>query len=274
MNSHDAERCFELRRKIFISAWKGGKAHLASSFSAVEIIYALYMKGIMKYDPKDPRWSGRDRFVLSKGHGALALYAVMGEAGIVPEGFIESYLAEGGIGGEPCSRDCAAIEATTGALGHGLPMAVGMAVAQRMDGAGAKTYVLLGDGECEEGSVWEAAMAASTHGLGNLTAIVDCNELQKAERVDKTIGLVNWKEKWEAFGWNVLEADGHDTDALAEALQSCGRGGRPTLLIARTVKGKGVSIMEGNARWHFKLPNKKELKVFMEELKISEEELK
>ncbi len=274
MSQHDLEECMELRKQIFITGYKGGMAHLASCFSALEILYTLYLKNGMRYDPEDPDLPSRDRFVLSKGHAALALYAVLCRAGYLTEEEYGRYLKPGSrIGGEPYMRDLKGIEATTGSLGHGLSMAVGMALAQKMDGTGAKTYVLLGDGECQEGSIWEAAMSASSLGLANLTAILDCNGLQKTNRVDETLKVVAWTEKWKAFGWDVMETDGHDPDAIKECLDKRRNTSAPGILIAHTVKGKGVSIMENNPMWHFKLPNKKELKIFKEELHITDEEL-
>lgn len=274
MDLQDIAKLLALRKKIFITGYSGGMAHLASCFSALEIIYTLYMKGIMKYDPNNPTWSERDRFVLSKGHGALALYAILCEAGCMAEDEMYTYLKPHcHIGGEPCSRDMRAIEASTGSLGHGLPIAVGMALGQKIDGSTARTFVLVGDGECQEGSIWEAAMAGAAMKLDNLVAILDCNRLQKTNQVEETMGYVHWKEKWEAFGWNVVEVDGHDVDALTRLFHNLEGKGKPTMVLAYTVKGKGVSIMENNPVWHFKLPNKKEKKVFMEELHISEAEM-
>lgn len=274
MNLYDIEECRKLRKQIFIAGYKGGMAHLASCFSAVEIIYTLYLKGVLKYDFRAPDMDNRDRFVLSKGHGGLALYAVLSKAGFLPEEEYNTYLQPNcHIGGEPCMRDLKGIEATTGSLGHGLSMAVGMAIAQKLDCNGAKTYVMLGDGECQEGSIWEAAMSASSYELGNLIGILDCNGIQKTDRVEEILRVVNWKEKWQSFGWNVEEVDGHNTDALRDCFMENRTPNVPTMIIARTVKGKGVSIMEDNPVWHFKLPNRKELKVFKEELKIYDEEL-
>lgn len=170
-------------------------------------------------------------------------------------------------------RDCKWVEATTGSLGHGLSMAVGMAVALKANRSSASVYVVLGDGECEEGSVWEAALTASAFRLDNLVVILDCNRIQKMDFVENTIGAVNWREKWSAFGWNVEEADGHDIENLEAALKRDNRMGMPRFVIAHTIKGKGVSIMENNPNWHFKLPGKRELKVFKEELGISDSEL-
>ncbi len=274
MNHFDIDECKRLRKEIFITAYKGGMAHLASSFSSLEILYTLYMKGVLKYNAEDPLWEARDRFVLSKGHGGLALYTVLSEVGFLTKEELHTYLQPNcHIGGEPCMRDLPGIEASTGSLGHGLSIGVGMALAQKMDKQGSKTYVLLGDGECQEGSVWEAAMSAVAFKLGNLTAIIDSNSLQKTNGVQETLGVVNWKEKWSSFGWDIVEVNGHDTDMLQEIFVAPNNEDVPRLVIAHTIKGKGVSIMENNSIWHYKMPNRKELKVFKEELTIKDEEL-
>lgn len=274
MNDFDIDECKRLRKEIFITAYKGGMAHLASSFSALEILYTLYMKGVLKYNVKEPLWDKRDRFVLSKGHGGLALYTVLSEVGFLTKKELHSYLQPNcHIGGEPCMRDLAGIEASTGSLGHGLSISIGMALAQKIDQQDGRTFVLLGDGECQEGSVWEAALSAVAFKLGNLTAIIDSNSLQKTSGIQETLGVVNWKEKWSSFGWDIVEVDGHDTDVLQKILCDVHNKDVPRLVIANTIKGKGVSIMEGNPIWHYKMPSKKELKIFKQELNIIDEEL-
>lgn len=274
MDQRDIQALAKLRKRIFITGYSGGMAHLASCFSALEIIYTLYMKGVMRHDPKNPDLPERDRFVLSKGHGGLALYATLCEAGYLSEEELRTYLKPGcHIGGEPNVRDLKGIEASTGSLGHGMSVAVGMALAQKLDSNGAKTYVLIGDGESQEGTIWEAAMSASNFALDNLVAILDCNQLQKTNRVDETMGYIHWDEKWRSFGWNVFEVDGHDIDALRAVLCGIPRNGKPSMVIAHTIKGKGVSVMENNPVWHFKLPGRKERKLFMDELHIDEREM-
>lgn len=268
------KECKELREKIFLTGYRGGMAHLASCYSSLEILYTLYIRKVLRYDPADAGWADRDRLILSKGHAGLALYGVMVRAGLLSEEEYATYLQPGSsIGGEPCMRDCKWVEATTGSLGHGLSMAVGMAVALKANRSPAKVYVILGDGECEEGTVWEAAMSAAAFGLDNLVAILDCNRIQKMDFVEKTIGAENWKERWSAFGWSVEEVDGHDVAALERVLRQEGGTRLPGLVIAHTVKGKGVSLMEDNPNWHFRLPGKKELKVFCRELEIEASEL-
>ena len=270
----DEEIIREIRKKIFITGYKGKMAHLASCFSCLEMLYAFYLKGILRYDKSNPKWNERDRFILSKGHAGLALYAVLEEAGLITEEMFSSYLMDGAmIGGEPCMRDCEWVEATTGSLGHGLSMGLGMAMAMKSDKIDSKVYVMLGDGECEEGTIWETAMMASVMKLDNLVAILDCNKIQKMDFVDKTIGDPDWKAKWESFGWQVESVDGHDVDEFKKVIEGINCNGKPTLIIADTTKGKGVSLMEDNPQWHFRLPSKKELKIFMDELGITEAEL-
>ena len=271
----EIEECKKLRKQIFLTAYSGGITHLASSYSCLEILYTLYLKKVMNYDVSNPLWEKRDRFVLSKGHAGLALYTVMCKVGVIKEEELKTFLKPGShIGGEPCMRDLKGIEASTGSLGHGLSMAAGMAMAQKMDHLEARTFVVLGDGECEEGTIWEAVMSAAAYKLDNLIVILDNNKIQKMGTIEETLGYTNWKEKWEAFGWYVEEVDGHDISALYECFNKANSTGKPKLVIADTVKGKGVSIMENNPIWHFKLPNKKELKYFMKELDISEEEMR
>jgi transketolase len=264
----------ELRKKIFIAGYKGGMAHLASCYSALEIIYTLYLKRVLHYDSSNPKWEDRDRFVLSKGHAGLALYSVLTKAGLMTDQQYWSYLREDSrIGGEPCMRDSQWVEAATGSLGHGLSMAMGMALGLKLNHSSAKVYCLLGDGECEEGTVWEAAITAAAFKLDNLTVILDCNEIQKMDHIENIIGRPDWNAKWKAFGWNVVETDGHDTEEIRRVLTSSAADNVPTFIIAHTVKGKGISIMENNPNWHFRLPGRKELKIFKQELEIKDSEL-
>ena len=273
-NINEKELLKSLRKKIFITGYKGGMAHLASCYSAIEIIYTLYLRDVLKYDRTNPKWEGRDRFILSKGHAGLALFAVLNQAGLMTDKEFDSYLKPNTrIGGEPCMRDCEWVEATTGSLGHGLSLGLGMALALKTNNSNAKVYVLLGDGECEEGSIWEAAMFASAYKLNNLIAILDHNRIQKMDLTNKIIGQEQWDKKWEAFGWQVKHTDGHDINKLKTIFSEENSSDMPLLIIADTTKGKGISIMENNPNWHFKLPKKKELKVFMDELNVTEDEL-
>jgi transketolase len=263
-----------LRKDIFLAAYAGGMGHLASSFSCVEILYALYCGGVMRHDPRDPSLAGRDRLILSKGHAGLALYAVLCKAGYFDKEQLMRFTRPGSLlGGEPSLCLPFGIEASTGSLGHGLPLGVGMALAQKADCADGRIFVLLGDGESEEGSVWEAVMTAARYGLDNLVILLDRNGLQKMDSVQNVLNIASWKERFEAFGLSCIEADGHDVPALEQALRAPASAGKPRVVIARTVKGKGVSLMENNPAWHWRMPNKRELKVFMRELDITAEEL-
>lgn len=274
MRDSDESRCRELRKQIYLTAERGGLGHLASCYSCLEILYVLYVKKILNCSRDTMKSAGRDRFILSKGHAGLALYWVMCEAGLLDAEEVKTFLQPGShVGGEPCMRDLPGMEASTGSLGHGLSMGVGMAIAQKMDGMDARTFVIVGDGECEEGTIWEAALSAPAFKLNNLVVILDCNEIQKMTSVADTIALTNWSEKWEAFGWLVKEVDGHDTEALEAIFREKNDTDRPLLIIAHTIKGKGVSVMENNPIWHFKLPNRKEKKIFQAELGISDEEM-
>ncbi len=264
----------KIRKKIFLTAYSASIAHIASAFSIVEILYALYIKKILKYDATSPNWEDRDLFILSKGHGSLALYTMLCKAGYFDEEVLRTFSKPGSyLGGEPCVPNIPGVEASTGSLGHGLSIGVGMALAKKMDRKENKVYVLLGDGECQEGTIWEAAMFAAHQQLNNLTAIIDSNKLQKMNTLENVMGIKSWKEVFLALNWEIKEVDGHNVYAIEQALKEPRNNKKPLALIANTVKGKGVSIIENNPRWHWRLPNKKELKVFMEELEISEEEI-
>lgn len=274
VEDYELEVCRRLRKQIYLTVVKGGQGHLASCYSCLEILYTLYVRNVLDCNKENMNSLERNRLVLSKGHAGMALYWCMCEAGLLEAEVIETFLQPGSsVGGEPCVRDLPGIESSTGSLGHGISMAVGMAIAQKLDHLDAKTYVVIGDGECEEGVVWEAAMSATAFRLDNLVVILDCNNMQKMTTIRETVGLDNWGEKWKTFGWVVREVDGHDVDALETVLLEKNTTGSPLLLIAHTVKGKGVSIMENNPLWHFKLPNRKEKKIFQSELGISDEEM-
>lgn len=262
----------QLRKNIFLAAYAGGIGHIASSFSCVEILCALYLEGVMRHNPQNPGWDGRDRFIMSKGHGALALYSVLSAAGYFPEEELWSFCRPGSIlGGEPNTLEAPGVEASTGSLGHGLSIALGIALALKTDGKPNKVYALLGDGECQEGSIWEAVIAAPMFGLGNLIAIIDSNQIQKMDFVKNIVGPGSLERQFAEFGWKTLRADGHNIHNLVEKLSEVSD--KPCCIIADTIKGKGVSLIENAPTWHWRMPNKKELKIFMQELDIDAEEL-
>lgn len=275
INNQSINEMNQIRREIFLTAYAGGAAHLASAFSLVEIMHVLYEKGILRYDSKNPQWQERDRFILSKGHGSLALYVMLRRTGFISGDFLKSFIKPGSLlGGEPKYGDIPGVEATTGSLGHGLSLGIGMAMAQKMDKSDAKTYVIVGDGELEEGTMWEGIMSAAKYHLNNLTVILDCNGIQKMGTVENTMEIKEWRTRLASFNWEVDEIeDANDVSQVLACLQKENNTDKPRFVIAHTVKGKGVSIMENNHNWHFKMPNKRELKVFMAELDITQEEL-
>ena len=216
----------------------------------VEIMAALYGR-VLKYDKNDPRWAGRDRFILSKGHGVLGFYAALYGAGIISEEIYNTFQTnESHLIAHPVLNLDLGIESSNGSLGHGLSLALGIAYAAKKKNLGYKAYVLMGDGECNEGSVWEAVMSGAQLGLDNLIAIVDYNKLQSDGDSRKIMDLADLASKFKAFGWDTHEVDGHDIDAIVQALEAPAVTGKPKMIVANTIKGKGVSFMENNNEWH------------------------
>ncbi len=262
----------EIRQKIFKTGIIGQAGHIASSFSMVEIITILYFSDVLKYNVANPKQSNRDRFILSKGHGALALYATLAKAGFFSEKELDYFCKPNSkLGCHPKNDEINGVEASTGALGHGMPFGVGIALASKLDDEQYKTYVLMGDGECQEGSVWEAAITAAHHNLSNFTAIIDYNKLQASQSIEMVSNLEPFALKWESFGFHVIEVDGHDFKQLQQAFAFTSD--RPKVIIAHTVKGKGVSYMENQVDWHTRLPKGDEIKQGAFELKIPENEV-
>ena len=241
-----------MRRHILRMIHASGTAgHYGGSLSCVEVLACLFFRH-MRHRPADPHWPDRDRFVLSKGHAAPALYAALAEAGYFPLEHLDRYKAFGGIlQGHPDMLLTPGVEMSTGSLGQGLSAALGMALALRLDGRDSRVYALLGDGELDEGSVWEAAMAAAHHRVSHLTAILDRNLLQVTGPTEASMRLEPVAAKWQAFGWEVFPVDGHDPAAILPALRAAGEvRDRPSILIARTVKGKGIPSLEGQTGVH------------------------
>lgn len=264
----------ELRKKIFKAAYFSGGAHLGAAFSVVDILSVLYFGNVLRYDAKNPAWQNRDKFILSKGHACYALYAALSTAGYFDDEELYNAGRPGSkFGGHPKLRDIPGIEASTGALGHGLSFAIGVAYANKADGKGSHTYVVLGDGECQEGSVWEGALSAPTLKLDNLTVIIDHNKLQAMDKLENIVKMQPLGEKWKSFGWNVIEINGHNHTEIRNALLERKKE-TPTLIIAHTIKGKGVSFMENAPIWHYRMPNDEELPIVMKELGLVEEDLK
>jgi len=240
-------------------------AHVASALSCVEILVSLYF-GHARVFPREPSLPERDRIILSKGHAAAALYACLAERGFFPTEMLERFACNGSLLGEhPHFGDVPGVECTSGFLGHGLGIGIGMALAMRMAGSKSSVYVVLSDGECNEGSTWEAALWAPAHGLSSVTAIIDFNGLQACGKSTEITCLEPLAGKWAAFGWEALEVDGHDMCAITDALRAP-RGEKPRAIVARTVKGKGVSFMEHNLEWHYRPPSPQDLAKALAEL--------
>ena len=247
------DRSLELRRLIVRTMQSGGRGHLGSALSIVEILRVLY-DDVLRLRPQEPNWADRDRCILSKGHGCLALYVMLAERGYFPHDVLASFCARDSIlGGHPEWGRIPGVDATTGALGHGLSIGLGMALAARMQGRPSRIFTVLGDGEINEGSVWEAAMSASRHQLNNLIAIVDYNKMQSFGPVADVQPLEPLADKWRSFGFAVQEVNGHDVGALRTVLKQIPAvPGKPTAIICHTVKGKGLPAAESNADWHHK----------------------
>jgi transketolase len=256
-----------VRRDIveMIAAAKSG--HPGGSLSAVEVVVTLYFD-VMRHDPKRPDWPDRDRFILSKGHAAPVLYAVMAETGYTPKDELKTLRKLGSrYQGHPDRRFIPQLEASTGSLGQGVSLALGMGLAARLNGSPSRTFVMLGDGEIQEGQIWEAAMFGAFHKVDNVVAIVDNNKIQLDGFVKDILDVEPLADKWRAFGWHVVELDGHDLAAVKAAFTEAEQTkGKPTALICHTVKGKGVSFMENNPKFHGMAPTADELKVALQEL--------
>lgn len=256
-----------IRRTSLEMVHRAGLGHPGGDLSAADILAALFFR-VLRVDPARPGWPERDRFILSKGHASAALYSTLAEAGFFPREELVQYMRPlSRFNGHPDRNTVPGVEANTGPLGHGLPIGVGTALATRMDGLPSRTFVLTGDGELQEGSNWEAAMAAAQFRLDRLTVIVDRNRLQQGSGTEETMALEPLADRWRAFGWAVREVDGHDVDALAEALSRVpAEPGRPTCVIAHTHKGHGVSFMADRAAWHHRIPTDAELADALAEL--------
>jgi transketolase len=248
------ENARHIRRSILTTIGTAKLGHVGGDLSVTDILTTLFFS-VLRYDAGDPQWTGRDRFILSKGHCSVALYSTLALAGFISESLLPSFAGPlSPLNGHPNRRKVPGVESNTGPLGHGLPVGVGCAIAARLSGAAWRTFVVLGDGELQEGSNWEAAMAAGHRHLSNLTAVVDRNRLQQGAKTEDTNALEPLAEKWRAFNWDVVEIDGHDYDALYAALSTSSET-QPRCIIANTHKGQGVSFMTDGVEWHHKVPS-------------------
>lgn len=257
----------KVRVDVIKEIYHAGSGHPGGSLSSADIVTALYFDE-MNVDPKNPEMEGRDKLVLSKGHAGPVQYAALAERGYFPvEDIMSLRKIDGKFQGHPCKGKVPGIEMSTGSLGQGFSVSVGMALSNKMDKSKGRVYTILGDGELQEGIVWEAAMSAAHYGLDNLVAIVDNNGLQIDGRNDDVMKVAPIKEKFAAFGWNVMSIDGHNMKEILDAFAAARKcEGKPTVIVAKTVKGKGVSFMEDQAGWHGKAPSEEQAKMAVEEL--------
>jgi transketolase len=265
------EKANIIRKHVVRMIGKAGSGHVGPALGCADVVSALYFS-VLRLDPKNPEWAERDRFILSKGHACTVQYAALAERGFFPVEALDTFCQLDSIfGGHPDMRKVPGVEASTGSLGHGLPIGVGMAVAGKVDGRTSRVFVLLSDGENDEGSVWEAAMAASHYRLDNLVAIIDRNRLQCDGRTEDVMNPEPLAEKWKSFGWLVQEIDGHNTEEILRSLDAATSGrGQPAAIIANTLKGKGVSFMENRAEWHYRALSAREAAQALGELETVE----
>ncbi len=269
------ELALKCRKDVLKMALKAGGAHIAPAFSIAEILTVLYFGNILRYNPEEPNWTERDRLILSKGHSCAALYATLAEAGFFSRTLLDAFCQTGSkFGGHPNMLEIPGVEASTGSLGHGLAYGIGQAMAAKMNNHNYNVFVIMGDGECQEGSVWEAALVASQHKLGRLISIIDYNKLQGMDFLENITAMEPLLDKWKSFGWDVCEVDGHCITQLYSTLSHirCSEE-RPLLVVAHTIKGKGISFMENEAIWHYRLPNKEEMEIACKQLQITHQEL-
>lgn len=262
-----------IRKSVLDMVVSAKAGHVGGAFSAAEMFAALYFR-IMNIDPARPDWEERDRFILSKGHCAIGLYACLAERGYFSPSILTTFdHLDSILQAHPDMRKTPGIDMSTGSLGQGFSSALGQAAGAKLLGKSCRIYCMIGDGECQEGQVWEAALAAPRLGLDNLTVFLDYNRLQLAGRVDDFMPLDPLADKWRAFGWHVIEIDGHDFDQIVGAAEEAKQTqGKPTIIIAHTIKGKGVSYMEHSVAWHSKVPTEEEYEIAMHELGFSRDE--
>ena len=261
----------ELAKKIRLHALEmthlGGSSHIGSILSIADILAVLY-EDILVFNSKIPKLPERDRFILSKGHSGAGVYAVLAEKNFFPVSELKKHYSDGSkFSGHVSHKGVPGVEFSTGSLGHGLSISCGLSLSAKLNNQKHKIFCLISDGECDEGSNWEAILFSSHHNLDNLFAIVDYNKLQSIFSPEETLNLEPFKSKWESFGWNVLEFDGHDDKKINDVFEKAKKVKWPLVLIANTIKGKGVSFIEGHGKWHHKIPNEDEFKAILKELK-------
>lgn len=266
INSQNLEQfALKIRKHAINMTNTGGSSHIGSILSIADILAVLY-GSVMSYKADEPKWPGRDRFILSKGHAGAGVYAVLAESGFMSLDKLKTHYQDGSdLSGHVSHKGIPGVEFSTGSLGHGLPVATGMALAAKINKQQHNIYVLMSDGECDEGSNWEAALFAPHHKLDNLVVIIDRNKLQSIHSTEDTLGLEPFVDKWQAFGWNVVNIDGHDHEQLISACNSKITD-KPLCVVANTTKGKGISFMENQVLWHYRSPQGEEYEAAMKEL--------
>lgn len=260
----------QIRLNALLMTNRGRSSHIGSVLGLADILAVLYGQ-VLRVRPQEPQWPERDRLILSKGHAGAGVYAALAEVGFFPVELLRQHCADGSkLSGHVSHKGISGVEFSTGSLGHGLSVSAGIALGAKLDGASFRTFCVMSDGECDEGSVWEAAMFAAHHDLSNLVAVVDYNKIQSLGPVAETLGLEPFADKWRAFGWRVAEVNGHDHSQLARALEADQDSQtRPTLVIAHTIKGKGVSFMENSVLWHYRSPQGDEYQAAVDEVASS-----
>ena len=272
MSEKSVQLAYKIRRHALEMTNRGGTSHIGSIFSMVDFVAVLYAD-VLRYDPANPKWEGRDRVLLSKGHAGAGIYAALAESGFFPVEELLLHCQNGSrFSGHVSHKGVPGVEASTGSLGQGMPMAMGMAMAAKMDGKKHHVFCITGDGECDEGAIWEAALIAHQYKLDNFIVTVDYNKIQSITSTEETIGREPFTDKWAAFGWYVIRVDGHNHEALKaaydEARAQMGKG-KPVVVIADTVKGKGVSFMENDVLWHYRTARGEEFDAAMQELEAN-----
>jgi len=267
MDQNTQQLAVTMRRHLVEMTYLGKSSHIGSALSIVDLLAVLYRR-ILKVDPKKPNWENRDRFILSKGHAGAAVYAILAECDFFEKDILKTHCQNGSqLSGHVSSHHVPGIDVSTGSLGHGLSIGAGMAYDAKLKNKKHRVFVLMSDGDCQEGSSWEAALFSSQHKLDNLIVIVDYNKLQALGRVKDILNLEPFVNKWEAFGWAVQEIEGHDHEAIYASLSNLPfQTSKPTCIIAHTVKGKGISFMEDNLVWHYRSPRDDDYKKAIEEL--------
>lgn len=258
---------WRIRHHVLLMTNRAKSSHIGTNYSMADLLAVLY-SNILRIDPARPDWPDRDRFILSKGHGCAALYAVLAERGFFPLEWLDTFYHNGArLAGHATHAGVPGVEISTGSLGHGLSVAAGMALAGKRDGKDYRVFCLLSDGECDEGSNWEPILFAPQHQLDNLVVIVDYNKIQSLGTVEEVLNLEPFAEKWRAFNWNTIEVDGHNVSAVEKVLSQVPfEAGRPSCIIAHTVKGKGISFMEDKLLWHYRTPQNEEFEDALSEL--------